>query len=99
VSASSEDPRFDPVAEDELKDLSYSVDVLMPPEPVDDISELDPERYGVIVSRGFKKGLLLPALEGVKTARHQLDIAMQKAGISPLEADVRIERFEVIRYR
>jgi len=73
------------------------VDVLSLPEEIFDVSELDPEKYGVIVSSGYKKGLLLPDLEGVDTAEEQLDIAKRKAGIYPGEK-VKLYRFEVKRY-
>lgn len=97
VSAATADPRFPPVQPDELDWLSYSVDVLGKPEPVDSLLQLDPKRYGVIVSRGWKRGLLLPDLEGVDTVEDQLAIAKRKAGLAPTE-DVRVERFEVIRH-
>lgn len=99
VGAATEDPRFKPVEEDELKDIEYSVDVLCLPERVDDIEELDPEKYGVIVSKEHRRGLLLPDLEGVGTAEEQLRIAKMKAGIDPDEKDVLIERFEVKRFK
>jgi len=98
IAASSEDPRFPPVDESELELLDYSVDVLSPPEPVANTSELDPKRFGVIVKSGGRRGLLLPDLEGVDTVEDQLRITRMKAGISPDE-DVSIERFEVKRYR
>jgi len=64
ISAGTEDPRFDPVTEEELPKLVYSVDVLKDPEPVSSIDDLDPKRYGVIVSKGLRRGLLLPNLDG-----------------------------------
>lgn len=97
VAAATEDPRFPQVRPDELDALSYSVDVLGEPEPVDSLEQLDPARYGVIVTRGFKRGLLLPDLEGVDTVMDQIAIAKQKAGIAPDE-DARLERFEVVRH-
>lgn len=97
VSAGVEDPRFPPVREDELTDLVYSVDVLAEPEPVSSLDELDVKRYGVIVSSGRRRGLLLPNLEGVDTVEKQLSIARRKAGISDRE-DIKIERFEVARH-
>ncbi len=97
VSAATRDPRFPAVNLSEVDQLVISVDVLSPPEKIQDISQLDPKRYGVIVSCGFKKGLLLPNLEGVDTVEYQIDIARQKAGISPGEK-YHIERFEVKRY-
>ena len=97
ISASSRDPRFNPIEPEELTDLVYSVDVLKPVEPISGIEELDPERYGVIVNKGSRRGLLLPHLEGIETATQQVAIAKQKAGISVNE-EVELERFEVIRY-
>ncbi|HZK18437.1 MAG TPA: AmmeMemoRadiSam system protein A [Clostridia bacterium] len=98
VAAGTEDSRFFPMAEDELKDLVYSVDVLGEPEPVKDVSGLDPKNYGVIVRKGFRSGLLLPNIEGVDTVEMQLGIACQKAGINPYD-DYKIERFKVTRYK
>ncbi|HBE79077.1 MAG TPA: AMMECR1 domain-containing protein [Firmicutes bacterium] len=97
VSASTRDPRFDPISAEELPDLVYSVDILKPAEPVAELADLDPERYGVIVSQGYRRGLLLPNLEGIETAEEQVAIAMRKAGI-PEQAEVELERFEVVRY-
>jgi len=98
ISAATRDPRFDPVTEDELRDLEYSVDLLSPPEKVSDITELNPKKYGVIVLHGSRKGLLLPDLEGVDSVEEQLRIAKMKACISPGE-NVEIFRFTVSRYR
>ncbi len=97
ISAGTRDPRFLPVCNDELEELLYSVDILMPPEPIQDKGVLDVKRYGVIVSKGRKSGLLLPNLEGVDTIEEQLDIALQKAGISKNES-YEMQRFEVIRH-
>ena len=97
ISAAVDDPRFSSVNVSELEDLSISVDVLSAPEEVKDISQLDPKKYGVIVSSGYKKGLLLPDLEGVDTVEYQIDIAKRKAGIYPDEK-VKLYRFEVKRF-
>ncbi len=97
ISAAIEDPRFSSVNATELEELTISVDILSAPEEVDDISHLDPKKYGVIVSSGYKKGLLLPDLKGVDTAGEQVDIARRKAGIYSDEK-VKLHRFEVKRY-
>lgn len=97
VSACSKDPRFAPVRVDELDSLEYSVDVLGAPEAVSSPAELDIKRYGVIVSCGGRRGLLLPDLEGVDTVAQQIDIARQKGGISSRERYT-LERFEVVRH-
>lgn len=97
ISACSRDPRFNRVMRKELKRLVYSVDVLGEVEPVHDINELDPKRYGVIVSAGRKRGLLLPDLPDVDTVTDQIEIARQKAHIHE-DQDVKLERFEVVRH-
>ena len=98
ISACSQDPRFDPVRPEELDYLEYSVDVLAPAEPIDSIDELDPKRYGVIVTKGWRRGLLLPNLDGVNTVEQQVAIAMAKAGIPPTTRSYKLERFEVVRH-
>jgi len=98
ISAATCDPRFPCVRADELDTIEYTIDVLTPPEPVKDKTELDPARYGVIVQAGGKRGLLLPDIEGVDTADYQIRIAMQKAGIPPGGA-IELSRFEVKRFR
>lgn len=97
IAAAATDPRFLPVTEDELSELRYSVDVLMPPERIDGIEDLDPKTYGVIVETGQRRGLLLPDLEGIDTAEQQLAYAMAKAAILPGEP-ITLYRFTVHRY-
>lgn len=97
VEASSFDPRFAAVEPWELEELDIKVDVLKKPEPVVDLDELDPVRYGVIVEKGPRRGLLLPNLEGVDTYQEQIDIAMHKAGIRSPDG-VALYRFEVVRH-
>ena len=97
ISASSRDPRFSPITADELKYLEISVDVLSEAEPIGSPDQLDVKRYGVIVSHGRKRGLLLPDLDGVDTVEEQIRIARQKAGIREHET-YSLERFEVVRH-
>ena len=97
ISACAQDPRFSPVLEPELSQIECSVDVLGEPEDIAGMDALDPERFGVIVSHGHRRGLLLPALDGVDTPDQQVAIARRKAGIRPDEA-VALQRFEVIRH-
>ncbi len=97
VSACSEDTRFSPVEDWEVDRLTISVDVLGETEKISSPEELDVTRYGVIVTKGGRRGLLLPNLEGVDTIEEQIAIAKQKAGIRDHES-VELERFEVIRH-
>jgi AmmeMemoRadiSam system protein A len=96
-SSALRDPRFPPVTPDEVDALTCTVDVLCPSEPCT-LDDLDPGVYGVIVQSGYRRGVLLPALEGIDTVAQQVSIALQKAGIAPQQGfDVR--RFRVTRYR
>lgn len=97
VSAGIHDPRFSKIKKRELPLLQYKVDVLFPSEPIKSFKELDVKRYGVIVTSGYKSGLLLPNLEGIDTIEEQVNIAKQKAGIKDFET-YEMERFEVIRH-
>lgn len=97
ISAAFRDPRFPPVRADELPHIICSVDVLDAPEPVSDMRDLDVKTYGVIVSRGNRRGLLLPNLEGIVAVEDQVDIARQKAGIGPKEP-FSLQRFKVVRH-
>ena len=97
VSAVSRDPRFEPVTEDELKYLNINVDVLGEAEPIKSEAELDVKKYGVIVQSGYKRGLLLPDIDGVDTVEQQVSIARGKGSIAPGEK-VELFRFEVVRH-
>ena len=98
ISSSTRDPRFMPVSLSELGELEYSVDVLTQPEPVDSVEALDPRKYGIIVESGYRRGLLLPDLEGVDSVDEQISICRAKAGIAPDES-VRLYRFQVERHK
>jgi AmmeMemoRadiSam system protein A len=97
VEAGLNDPRFPEVELNELAEITFSVDVLEKPEPIDSIDSLDTQEFGVIVTKGYKKGLLLPRIEGVDTKEEQVRIALNKAGIGENE-DYKMERFRVTRH-
>jgi AmmeMemoRadiSam system protein A len=98
ISSATGDPRFPPVTASELDDLEYSVDVLTEPEPITDISQLDHREYGIIVESGWRRGLLLPDLEGVDSVEEQIAICRLKAGISG-EEPIKLYRFQVRRFQ
>ena len=97
ISAATRDHRFDPITEDELDFLEINVDVLTIPEKIASKDELDVKKYGVIVTSGYKRGLLLPDLDGIDTVDEQIEIAMKKGNINQDEK-IELERFEVIRH-
>lgn len=97
VDAAVRDPRFEQVSLEEVDELSISVDLLTPPEPVSSLQELDHRVYGVLVGSGSRRGLLLPDLEGIDSVEEQVMIARRKAGIAPHEK-IDLYRFRVERY-
>lgn len=97
LAAAFRDPRFPPVSAEELPFITYSVDILTPPQPVADPGSLDPKKHGLIVEAGWRRGLLLPDIEGVDTVEQQKHICCLKAGIAPHEP-MRFYCFEVRRY-
>jgi AmmeMemoRadiSam system protein A/AmmeMemoRadiSam system protein B len=97
IQAGTADPRFDPVDEEDLPFLTYTVDILAPAEPCT-IADLDPHRYGVIVTQGELRGLLLPDLAGIDEPEDQVAIACRKAGITAT-AGIQLARFGVIRLK
>ena len=98
ISASTKDPRFPKITKEELEYLEINVDVLTTPEIIDNQDQLAPKKYGVIVTSGYKQGVLLPDLDGIDTVDEQISIAMKKANIKK-EEKITLQRFEVIRHK
>lgn len=98
IKAATRDPRFEPLSCDELSALRYSVDVLGRPEPAE-FEDLDPSVFGVVVTNhsGSRRGLLLPAIESIRTAGQQVSVAAKKAGIEPGEP-LKLYRFRTHRF-
>jgi AmmeMemoRadiSam system protein A len=98
VLAAVRDPRFLPVRSDELAGLAIEISLLGPNEAVVDTSQLDPSRYGVIMTsrESGRQATLLPAIEGIDTIEQQLAIVRRKAGIGPDEK-VALERYTVTK--
>jgi AmmeMemoRadiSam system protein A len=94
AAAATQDTRFARVAPNELPALSIEVSLLSKPEPVSDITTLDPKHYGLVVSSGRARGVLLPNVPEVNTVEEQLRIAAAKGQLPPGRPWV-IERFEV----
>ncbi|MFI5306645.1 MAG: AmmeMemoRadiSam system protein A [Polyangiales bacterium] len=94
VSSATRDTRFGPVDRNELDELEIELSLLSEPEPVPSLAQLDPSRFGVVVSSGSHRGVLLPGIAGIDSAREQVRIAATKAGL-PAGAPVQLERFEV----
>jgi AmmeMemoRadiSam system protein A len=93
--AAFHDSRFPAVEAEELPDLRFEVSVLHSMEAVSSADELDPRRYGVVVStKDGRRGLLLPAIAEIKTSGEQVGFARKKGRIGSNEP-VMLQRFQV----
>lgn len=112
IAAATRDPRFDPAKEEELDQLHYTVYILHEPKKINEMKQLDPKNYGLIVKaypkgkehrtlkqeEPQKKGLLLPDLEGIDTPHEQLDAVCEKSGIDPEKQALELFRFRAEKY-
>ncbi|HXU19878.1 MAG TPA: AmmeMemoRadiSam system protein A [Phototrophicaceae bacterium] len=81
-AAALDDPRFRPVRRDELAEIKIDISILSPPRE-SKAEEIEPGKHGVIVSRGSRRGVLLPqvAMERGWGAQRFLEEACVKAGL------------------
>jgi uncharacterized protein (TIGR00296 family) len=107
LSAATQDPRFPPVAFEELDQITFEVSVLTPPElvtvekPADYTSKIKIGRDGLIIENGYCKGLLLPQVpvEWNWNEEEFLCQCSMKAGLPPdswLLKDTKIYRFSSV---
>lgn len=107
VESATRDPRFHRVTTEELEDIVFEVSVLTPPElievdsPRDLPSMIKIGEDGLIVERGYYRGLLLPQVP-VEWSWDEQDFLCQcclKAGLAPdswLLGGTKIYRFQAI---
>ncbi len=82
VASAFRDNRFYPLTAEELNSIIITVEVLFPPEKIEDISLLNPKIYGAIVADKLgRRGVLLPGIEGIDTVEDQIRIIKSKANI------------------
>jgi len=97
-AAALEDPRFQPVQPSELNSIKYEISVLTPIREIDNVEEIVVGRDGIIISRGYNRGLLLPqvATEYGWDRETFLEQTCNKAGLPKSawsESDTKIEIF------
>jgi uncharacterized protein (TIGR00296 family) len=107
INAATEDPRFAPLRKEELDRVVFEVSVLTPPEPVQVekpqqyLEEVKVGEHGLIVEKGFYKGLLLPQVpvEWGWCSEEFLCQCCVKAGLPPdswLTKGAKVFRFKAI---
>ncbi len=98
VAAATQDYRFQSLSEDDLANLKIEISVLTVPRRIKDTHEIEVGKHGIIVSKGFNKGLLLPQvpLEYHWNLETYLGHGCMKAGLEENEwkKSVEIEVFE-----
>ena len=105
ISAATRDPRFPEVDEKELGDLEYEITVLTKPvlievsEPMEYLDNITIGEDGLIVEKGFYRGLLLPqvAPENNMDKVEFLSHTCMKAGLSPnawREGNIKVFKFQ-----
>lgn len=85
ISAATEDPRFPPLTAGDLDRVHLEISVLGRLEPVEDPTTIEVGRHGLVLQRGYRRGLLLPqvAIEWVWDRETFLAQACMKAGLPP----------------
>jgi hypothetical protein len=107
INAATEDPRFEPMAIRELDNVVFEVSILTPPEPLvvanpkEYLSKIKVGQDGLIIERGYHKGLLLPQvpIEWGWCEEEFLCQCCMKAGLPPdnwLTKDAKVYKFSAI---
>jgi AmmeMemoRadiSam system protein A len=100
ISSATEDFRFHPVAPDELKDIDIEISILTVPQKVGSYKDVVVGRDGIIISKGFMRGLLLPQVpvEQGWNLEEYISYGCRKAGLPADEwkSGVGIETFQGI---
>lgn len=97
-AAAFKDPRFPPLNRKEYEDIDIEISILSPIQPVTDISDIVVGRDGLIISQGFRSGLLLPQVPVEQGWDREtfLENTCYKAGLpgdSWKKKDIKLEMF------
>jgi AmmeMemoRadiSam system protein A len=103
IAAAVNDPRFTPLTIPELAKAKLEISVLTPPREITNIEEIEVGKHGLIITKGFNKGLLLPQVaseEGWDRLTF-LKYTCLKAGLLPdaWDKDAKIEIFSAQVFR
>jgi AmmeMemoRadiSam system protein A len=100
IASATQDPRFDPVTLEELKDIDIEISVLTVPMEIKNVQDVVIGRDGIIISKGFYRGLLLPQvpIEQKWNREQYLSYGCLKAGLESDEwkRGIKIETFQAL---
>ena len=99
VNAAVNDPRFDPVQPKELPEIDIEISVLTPLQPVRETSEIVIGKDGLLLTKGFNRGVFLPQVpvEWNWDLQQYLDHLCGKAGLrAGCWKDAKLEKFQAI---
>lgn len=99
-----EDPRFPPVEPFEIDKIEIEISVLSPLSAVESIDEIKIGEHGLMIKKGWRRGLLLPqvAIEHNLTKEEFLEHTCLKAGLPPdcwKDKDTEIFKFTAIVFK
>ncbi len=97
IEAATDDPRYLPIKPDDLDYVTFKVDAVRELEDCLE-SDLNPKKYGLVVSYGPRRGVLLPNLPEIEDVQSQIEVAREKAGIAK-SAHLTFQRFKITTYR
>lgn len=85
AASATRDTRFEPVSPAEVAGLRVAISVLTPPRPVRTLDAIDPARHGLVVARGFERGVLLNKVARERSWDREtfLSATCRKAGLAP----------------
>ena len=85
IQAAFHDPRFPPLDLNEVEDLTLEISVLTPFEQIHDINKIEVGTHGLMITRGYYQGLLLPQVpvEQGWDREQFLGYTCRKAGLAP----------------
>lgn len=97
IQAATRDYRFSKITLEELNNIEISIDIISRPSQATK-EELNPKKYGILVTQGSKKGVVLPNSPGINTVNAQIKLACKRANIN-INENYELEKFETNRYK
>jgi AMMECR1 domain-containing protein len=102
VKAVEESKNAEALKEEELNNITLTVDVLSQPRPVENKSMLKPRKHGIAIKdEAGNESVVFPNTDGIESIEQQMETAKEKAGIKKEtpEDQLNILNFTITRYQ